>query len=117
MVPICDGSQLSDRGKGHRFSIGNGDNPVPAFVIRFDNQVHGYLNRCAHQEVELDWNEGEFFDIDRRYLLCATHGALYDPASGRCIFGRCNGRALTKLDVREVDGKVYLRINKTADEL
>ena len=71
-------------------------------------RVYAYLNRCAHKLVELDWQEGEFFDAEYRYLVCATHGALYDPASGVCVSGPCRGAALAAVPVRETDGAVWL---------
>jgi nitrite reductase/ring-hydroxylating ferredoxin subunit len=67
-----------------------------------------YLNRCAHKLVELDWQEGEFFDAEHRYLVCATHGAMYDPASGVCVDGPCRGAVLTAVPVRVADGAVWL---------
>jgi len=79
-----------------------------AFVIRYRGRAHAYLNRCGHVPVELDWQPGEFFDVARIYLVCATHGALYDPASGKCLGGRCNGRGLVALPVEERDGQLFL---------
>jgi nitrite reductase/ring-hydroxylating ferredoxin subunit len=81
---------------------------VPAFAIRCDGRVFAYVNACAHQGVELDWEEGAFFDDDGRHLVCATHGALYEPADGRCVGGPCKGRSLTALTVVERDGDVLL---------
>ena len=107
-VAICDSELLLNGGKGHRFAIDQDGENVPAFVIRFQDRVHGYVNRCSHQAFELDWNPGEFFDLNRRYLMCSTHGALFDPQDGRCVFGRCDGVGLKKLDIREADDKVYL---------
>jgi nitrite reductase/ring-hydroxylating ferredoxin subunit len=40
-------------------------------------------------------------------LICATHGALYDPASGACLGGRCEGRGLKAVPVVERDGNIY----------
>jgi hypothetical protein len=57
--------------------------------------------------VELDWQPNEFFDDSKLYLICATHGALYSPADGRCLGGRCNGRGLTPLPIEERDGAIY----------
>jgi len=107
-LAICDGSELVNGGKGHRFSIAQDGENIPAFVVRFQDKVHGYINRCSHQAFELDWNPGEFFDLDNRFLLWSTHGALFNPENGQCVFGRCNGVGLKKLDIREVGGKVYL---------
>ena len=53
------------------------------FAVRHAGRVHGYLNRCAHVAMELDWQEGVFFDFDGRDLICSTHGATYDAASGQ----------------------------------
>ena len=107
-IAICAATELVNGGKGHRFSIEEDGETTPAFVIRFKDQVHGYVNRCSHQAFELDWNPGEYFDLDNRFLMCSTHGALFNPETGQCVYGRCNGAGLKKLDIREVDGKVYL---------
>lgn len=107
-ITICAGTELVNGGKGHRFAIDMDGETTPAFVIRFKDRVHGYVNRCSHQAFELDWNPGEFFDLDCRFLMCTTHGALFNPESGDCVYGRCNGYGLKKLDIHEVDGKVYL---------
>jgi nitrite reductase/ring-hydroxylating ferredoxin subunit len=58
--------------------------------------------------VELDWQETEFFDDSKVYLICATHGALYSPENGRCLAGRCHGNGLIPLPVEEQGGIVYL---------
>lgn len=105
---ICAGAQLLDAGRGLRFEVELDGEAVPAFVIRYRGKVYAYLNRCAHIPVELDWQEGEFFDLSGLYLLCSTHGATYAPDSGRCVSGRCAGRGLVPLAVEERDGRVYL---------
>jgi len=104
---ICSSAQLPDSGKGVRFEVQYFGEAAPAFVIRKNGSVHGYLNRCAHVAMELDWQEGVFFDFEGRDLLCSTHGATYDPASGRCVGGPCNGSPLVKLRVEERGGMVY----------
>jgi nitrite reductase/ring-hydroxylating ferredoxin subunit len=38
--------------------------------------------------------ENEFFDEDNKFIVCATHGALYQPQSGVCVAGPCNGKNL-----------------------
>lgn len=105
---LCRSEQLIDGGRGLRFQVRQGQDMWPAFVVRYQGAVHAYLNRCAHKGVELDWEAGEFFDAERRHLICATHGALYEPASGLCVQGPCRGAALRRLPVREADGVVTL---------
>jgi len=67
----------------------------------------GYLNRCAHVPAEMDWQPGEFLDAERRSIVCAIHGASYDPLSGRCAGGPCGQGRLQALRVAESDGGVY----------
>lgn len=105
---ICVSAALAERGNGVRFEVERNGRPQSAFVVRFDGRAHAFLNQCGHVPVELDWQEGEFFDDSRLYLICATHGALYHPASGACVGGRCAGRGLISLPVVERDGYVYL---------
>ncbi len=105
---ICAGSALIDGGPGVRFKVQRPGAQARAFVIRYDSRVYAYLNSCAHIPVELDWMEGEFFDKAGLYLICATHGATYEPESGHCIMGPCKGQRLTAVQVEERDGNVYL---------
>ena len=106
-VVICASAALADGGKGVRFPLITRQGPATGFAVRFEGRVHAYLNRCAHLETELDWQLGEFFDHAGLYLVCATHGALYAPESGRCEGGPCQGRSLLSLAVLEHDSLVY----------
>lgn len=105
---ICAARDLTDGGQGVRFAVTLADGVQPAFAIRYRGGVYAYLNRCAHQAVPLDWNEGDFFSLDQEFLVCATHGARYHPASGACAGGRCNGKGLTALAVHARDQDVVL---------
>jgi len=104
---ICAASDLNDRGRGVRFEFTRFGQPQPAFVVRFEGQPRAFLNQCGHVPVELDWQEGEFFDDSRLYLICSTHGALYHPASGHCVGGRCAGRGLIPIPLIERDGQLF----------
>jgi len=104
---ICASEALVDAGRGVRFEVEYFGEPAPAFAIRSHGRVHGYLNRCAHVAMELDWQAGVFFDSEGRDLLCSTHGASYDAASGRCLGGPCDGSPLVKLRIEEREGKAY----------
>jgi nitrite reductase/ring-hydroxylating ferredoxin subunit len=114
---ICPSQALADGGKGVRFEIAaapaTATKPRPAFeatgfVIRFGGRVHAYVNRCPHAGTELDWQPGEFFEEAQLYLVCSTHGALFEPSTGKCVAGPCRGASLSRLPVREDHGQVYL---------
>jgi nitrite reductase/ring-hydroxylating ferredoxin subunit len=104
---ICASEALADGGPGVRFEVHRHGEPMQAFAVRFRGVVRAYINECQHQATELDWNPGDFFDAERLYLVCATHGARYEPASGVCVDGPCVGARLGTVAVRERDGSVY----------
>lgn len=106
---ICTSTALVDGGEGVRFTVMRHGVEEPAFVVRHRGVAHAFINRCGHVPIELDWQEGKFFDFSGLYLICATHGAMYSPESGRCLGGRCNGNGLTPLVVCEHDGNIYLK--------
>lgn len=106
-VLIGASDALSDGGKGLRFPVLVGGAPGTGFVVRYQGQAHGYLNRCAHVPIELDWNEGEFFDASGLYLMCSTHGAVYEPSSGVCAGGPCKGKRLHLIAIEEKDGQLF----------
>ncbi len=108
VIEICSSDALIDGGDGVRFAVRVAGIDATGFVVRYQGRVFGYLNRCSHVALELDWLPGRFFDSAKELLVCATHGALYDPGTGRCVGGPCSGRgALRALQVTERDGRVY----------
>lgn len=109
LIPICGASALEEGGKGKRFSVTAGGEDATGFVVRYGGQVYAYLNRCAHVPIELDWKEGEFFESSGLYLMCSTHGAIYEPESGKCAGGPCRGGRLRPIAVFETNGNIYWR--------
>ena len=106
-IYICDAGALEEGGKGVRFPLTAGAEDTTGFVVRYGGQVYGYLNRCAHVPIELDWAEGEFFESSGLYLMCSTHGAIYEPETGRCAGGPCRGGRRRPLSVVERGGQLY----------
>ncbi len=106
---ICKSGDVTDSNHGVRFTVREKGVNHPAFVVRYKDTAYAYLNRCAHKGLELDWNPGQFFDRQGRYLICATHDARYEPDSGLCIAGPCVGASLTVLSVAEKNGLIYLQ--------
>lgn len=104
---ICASEALRDAGPGVRFEVSYFDELTPAFVVRWQGRVYGYLNRCAHMPMELDWLPGVFFGAEGGDLVCSTHGAVYAVADGRCLGGPCGSTPLIRLVVAERDGAIY----------
>lgn len=104
---ICAIDELAERGRGVRFEVELRGEHIPAFAVRVDGRAYAYLNRCRHMPMELDWRLGEFFDAERRHLICSTHGATYAADGGACLGGPCGDAPLQRLAVEERDGGVY----------
>ena len=105
--PLCASTDLEERGHAWVWDVLQYGRPARAFALRFDGRIVAYLNRCAHVPTEMDWQEGQFLDIDKRWILCSIHGASYEPANGRCVGGPCGTGRLTTVAVQEQDGQVY----------
>lgn len=107
---VCASDDVVERERGFRFALPELGERATGFIVRFNGMVYAYLNQCAHVPVELDWNEGDFFDFSKSYLICATHGAHYWPETGLCVMGPCKGRSLHQIQVFERDNKILINL-------
>jgi len=106
---ICASAALVEGGRAVRFQVDYFGESAPAFAVRFGGRVRGYLNRCGHLPMELDWREGEVFDADGRHLICSTHGATYAADTGKCVGGPCGSSPLVPLRMEEREGRVVFK--------
>ena len=105
-LPLCNSADLLNGGLAVPFDVIYAGQTCRAFAVRFEGQVHAYLNRCGHVAMEMDYQPNQFFDSEGRWLMCATHGALYAPDTGECVGGPCR-TGLIRIDLSERDGVVY----------
>jgi nitrite reductase/ring-hydroxylating ferredoxin subunit len=68
-------------------------------VTRRGDVVAAFVNRCPHARWPLDTFDGRFLFTPEGDLMCAAHGALFDPLSGACLGGPGTGQGLTRLEV------------------
>ncbi len=61
-----------------------------------------------HLSVELDWQDNEFLDDEGKFIICATHGATYNPEDGYCVSGPCQGQKLKKIAFEERPDKIII---------
>ena len=106
---ICRSGDLVDSGDGVRFEVKVEGKLEPAFAVRYEGRVHAYLNQCAHMPMELDWKPGKFFDVFGLVLICSTHGATYQPDTGKCLRGPCFRDGLIPVAVEERDGRIFVK--------
>ena len=102
------GAALLVNGETKVFSFPTAYGDMQGFVIRHEGKLRAYENKCRHWPIPLDYGDADFYfaSIDR--IVCKTHGAMYDPATGECDAGPCAGQYLTSfpLELRGSDAVV-----------
>lgn len=99
-----------EHGKSKKFTLRRGKRDLDALIVNFEGRHFAYINRCPHTGITLDWVDNQFFSSDQRYLMCATHGAVFEPPTGECIWGPCLGLSLQSVPVEIEDGRIYARL-------
>jgi nitrite reductase/ring-hydroxylating ferredoxin subunit len=106
-----------EHGKSKKFTLRRGQRDLEALLVNFEGQHFAYINRCPHTGITLDWVNNQFFSSDNRYIMCATHGAVFEPPTGECIWGPCVGLSLQSVPVEIEQGRIYARLpGADADE-
>ncbi len=107
---ICAMNEIpSQKAKGFVLMRLDGDGaarPWPVLVVRWGRQVFGYVNKCPHDGVNLDWERNHFLDPNGTRLMCGKHGALFDLGTGACVEGPCKGQALQPVALSILDGDI-----------
>lgn len=106
MSLLCRLDEIAEPGS-RGFRIGSGGETRVIFVVREGGRVVAYENSCPHLGSPLDWVPDRFLDLEKRHILCATHGALFRIADGFCLAGPCAGKSLKPVPIRIEAGCVY----------
>ncbi len=92
------------------FKFSKGGKEVGAFITRIDGEFHAYVNECPHVGLPLDEGTGMFLNGARGHFLCIHHGALFEPKTGLCVRGPCDGDSLRGLRVVEDGTGVWVEV-------
>lgn len=103
-------------GESKKFTLRRGRRELEGLLVNFQGNLFAYLNRCPHTGIALDWVNNQFFSADKRYLMCATHGAVFEPPTGECVWGPCVGLSLQALPIEIEEGQVYARLPGSTEE-
>ena len=76
-------------------------------VLRRGGHVRAWLNICPHAGRRLDWAPGRFL-LSKGQLVCAAHGATFEPDAGLCVAGPCRGQSLRAVAVAVIGDGVFL---------
>jgi nitrite reductase/ring-hydroxylating ferredoxin subunit len=105
LIPVARLDQLPP-GTTKKFLLTRDGREIEAFVLRHRAGVVAYVNRCCHIPMTMDWVENQFLSDDGAHILCATHGALYEPVDGTCVAGPPLGQRLTAVPLQIRDGVI-----------
>jgi nitrite reductase/ring-hydroxylating ferredoxin subunit len=117
---ICAETDIPNK-RGRAFSLvrvaGDGsEEPWHIFIVRWGKHTVGYVNRCPHDGVNLDWETNQFLDESGRLIVCGKHGSKFELATGKCIEGPCLGKGLEPVSVAVIDGDICVTGVTLAEE-
>jgi nitrite reductase/ring-hydroxylating ferredoxin subunit len=78
-------------------------------VTRRGEALSAFINRCPHARWPLDTFDGRFLFTPEGDLMCAAHGAVFDPISGTCLGGPGTGAGLTPVELIELESGFEIR--------
>jgi nitrite reductase/ring-hydroxylating ferredoxin subunit len=104
---ICALADLDDPG-ARGFTIGRDKTQQEIFLVRKDQSVFAYLNRCPHANQRLDARPDRFLTMDETKILCGAHAALFRIEDGFCTSGPCAGKHLEPVEIEIADGRVRI---------
>ena len=107
MIFLCRIEELARTG-ARGVVLGEGADTLDVVVVEQGGERHAYINACPHQFIPLETFSDYFFAEDHKHLVCSGHGALFEPKTGRCVEGPCEGENLDPLTIAELDGAIYL---------
>lgn len=100
--PLARLDQFSEQ-RGLGIDLGT----VRLILHGWKGSVVGYVNRCPHVGTPLDLLPGRILAADGLHFICATHSALFEPASGLCVKGPCVGRRLQPVSLTVRNALVF----------
>lgn len=104
---LCHVDELPEGGARGFDTEGAGQATV--FVLRRGSALRAWRDACPHLGTPLPWRRDAYLDASGRHIVCAAHGALFDPLTGVCSLGPCLGDALTPVAIEEhPDGSLHL---------
>lgn len=102
---LCALAEIGDPG-GKSFRFRDGSRLFAGFVIRRGDAAAGFVDSCPHAGWPLAQLDDRYLTRDKRFILCAGHGALFE-LSGRCVAGPCMGESLAPWPVEVRGDEVF----------
>lgn len=106
-VFLCHADDLVE-GHYREFVVAPDREEIFLVATRHQGTAKAWLNICPHQGRPLNWAPDRFLTDDGNRLVCAAHGAVFEPGQGRCVSGPCRNAFLRPIDLTETAGSVFV---------
>ena len=113
---LCSLADLEATGC-REFRVGSGEWPMKGFVVKVQDGVRAYVNRCAHVAYPLNYLPDRFLSYEGSMIQCYVHGALFEKSTGLCVAGPCEGLSLAPVPVCVVGDCVLLADGVDAEQM
>lgn len=93
---LCRVDELAD-GQARGFDLA-GDGQDQFFLVRHQGQLHAWRNACPHVAgAPMAWRRHAYLSADGQQVMCHAHGARFEPDTGLCVQGPCQGQHLQRV--------------------
>ena len=106
---LLNSDQLTE-GQFREAQIQHQGRPVWLIVTRQSGRIRAWFNVCPHQGRSLNYAPDRFLTDPNGQLVCAAHGAVFEPENGVCTNGPCLGAALKAIETVEHNEQIFGRI-------
>ena len=95
----CQSDELSE-GQARGF-LPDADGTDRLFVVRHRGVLHAWRNACPHIDgAPMAWKRNAYLSPDGTQVVCHAHGARFEPDTGLCVQGPCQGQSLERVNLR-----------------
>lgn len=108
-LKICSDSDIKE-GQTIKFEIQSGSAPRDGVLLRKNGELKAFYNECPHIGLALDWDDNDFFSSDGSQLVCKNHGATFDPSTGDCLQGPCQGIGLKPIEIEVLGNLIFAKV-------
>lgn len=82
---------------------------VGLWIPRIGNSCLHIITNALIPEASWVGSQGNFLTMQGKYLVCSTHGAVFDPQTGKCLSGPCVKQSLISIPVKSDGGVVLIK--------
>lgn len=87
------------------------------FAVRHRGRLHLWRDRCPHAGTPMAWRRHAYLNAAGDRIVCAAHGAQFEPDTGLCVLGPCLGERLQPVAFHiDAGGAIVLAAQTRGDE-